>query len=268
MTTNTYPHFEAVPLELHGHRKKLNYFFSSLEEYRSTQGIEPNQIHVVEVGCSNGRNIAMPIAERGYQVLGVDLHQPSIDYANANNMFENAKFVCKDFAEFSSSEKFDVIILSDILEHVEDPAFIANLAIEHLSENGLVLICIPNGYGPYENEQRFLRVTRLDKLLNSIKLFIKRILGRKVTKLAYNHDSGHIQFFHLKDFEALVQQVGLVIEDRTNGALFGGGFSYALGKLLPFIIRPSFNLADKLPPQWVSTWYFRCKLRKDIGVKL
>lgn len=251
----------AVPLELHGHRKKLLFFLRSLEEFRARSGLGRAEVRVVEVGCSNGRNIALPLAEQGYQVTGVDIHEPSIAYASAQNTFPNVRFICQDFTDFASDEFFDVVVLSDILEHVEDPLHIIRTATKHLAPGGMVLVCIPNGYGPYENEQRFLRVTRLDRLIGQIIRLGKRLVQRRVEKQAeYNYDSGHVQFFRLKDIESLAAAAGLRIEERRNGALFGGGATYYLGLLMTFIVTPSLWLADRLPPQWVSTWYFRLEI--------
>ncbi len=248
----------AVPLELHGHRKKLDFFRDSLEAYGGQNNVSRGDISVVEVGCSNGRNISLPLAEAGYNVTGVDIHAPSIEWAEAHNSFSNARFVCRDFAEFSETEFFDVVVLSDILEHVHEPLHIIRLALDHLKPDGMVLVCIPNGYGPYENEQRFLKFTRLDRLVALSKRGIKRLMGRKPEKQnAYNYDSGHVQFFRTADFEQLAADAGLEIEKRANGALFGGGITYALGVFMPFIVKPSLWLADRLPAAWVTTWYFK-----------
>ncbi len=248
----------AVPWELHGHRKKLGFFLQSLEDFRKRRGAEAGGVSVLEVGCSNGRNVALPLAEEGFRLTGVDLHEPSIAYANAHNNLLNAKFICMNFSDFGSDDRFDVIVLSDILEHVERPDEILSVALRHLSPGGMVLVCIPNGYGPYENEQRFLRVTRLDRVMAAIIRGVKRLLGRRPERQTeYNYDSGHIQFFRLSVFQSMVRQAGLKINEHANGALFGGDVTYVFGILLPFIVKPSLKLADSLPACWVSTWYFR-----------
>lgn len=248
----------AVPLELHGHRKKLGFFLHSLDAFRGRRGLAAADISVLEVGCSNGRNVSLPLAEQGYRVTGVDLHGPSIAYAQAQSSLANVRFMCMDFFDFGSGDRFDVIVLSDILEHVTDPGRILAVALEHLAPEGMVLVCIPNGYGPYENEQRILRVTGLDRLLAAAIRGAKRLLGRRPERQAeYNYDSGHVQFFHLDDFRSLVTAAGLRIDEQANGALFGGGLTYYLGLLLPFLVSPSLKLANRLPARWVSTWYFR-----------
>lgn len=257
----------AVPLELHGHRKKLDFFLRSLDAFRTRRDLTAADISVLEVGCSNGRNVSLPLAEQGYRVTGVDLHGPSIAYAQAQTGLANARFLCMDFFDFGSDDRFDVIVLSDILEHVTDPGRILAVALEHLAPAGMVLVCIPNGYGPYENEQRLLRATGLDRLLAAAIRSAKRLLGRRPERQTeYNYDSGHIQFFHLDDFRSLVASAGLCIDEQANGALFGGGVTYHLGLLLSFLVGPSLKLADRLPARWVSTWYFRLSAAAEVDL--
>jgi len=257
--------FSRVPLELHGHRKKLIFFINSLESYRTQLHHDKCSVSVLEVGCSNGCNISLPLAEHGYRVTGVDIHKPSIDWAKNNNHFKNASFLCQDFSSFSSVEKFDAVILSDILEHVDNPLEIVQSVTSILKKNGIILICIPNGFGPYEIEQRILRLTRLNIVVALAMKWVKLLLGRKTEKqLAYNFDSGHVQFFKLKDIDLIAENVGCEIKETANGALFGGDLTYGFGVLLPFIVKPSLWLASHIPSRFASTWYFKLQpLSKD-----
>ena len=249
----------SVPLELHGHRKKLDFFIRSIDLYCMLHKLEPLQVSVIEFGCGNGRNISLPIAELGYQVTGVDLHEPSIDYANKINSFNNVRFICQDAAEFSGTEKFHVVVLSDILEHVKNPAALLQLASRVLIDMGMVLICVPNGYGPSELERKFIESTGIDSMLSRLKNHISRLIGQK--RIVYNYDSGHIQFFRMSEILSLIEDAGFYIDEWAKGALFGGGITYPLGKIFPFIVKPSLRLADFLHYYFVSTWYFRCFLK-------
>lgn len=260
----------AVPVELHGHRKKLEFLRSSIERYRSAHGLAPEQVRVLEVGCSNGRNVTLPLASCGYRVTGLDIHEASIEYAKAHNAFSNARFLCMDLADLPEDEKFEMLVLSDVLEHVDDPAGICARALRHLAPGGMVLISIPNGFGPYELEQRLLRRTRLDRLFDYSVKKVGRALrrpssmqGRPVGGPAYNYESGHVQFFHLRDFLSFLDRVGLEVQRSANGALFGGTLTINILGRVPFIVKGSLKLADLLPQRWVSTWYFACSLRSD-----
>jgi 2-polyprenyl-3-methyl-5-hydroxy-6-metoxy-1,4-benzoquinol methylase len=252
---------DSVPCELHGHRKKLRFIWSRIERYRAEKALPPAEVRVLEVGCSNGRNISIPLAGCGYRVTGIDLHAESIEYARQRCSAPNARFLSKQLEELDEQDVFEIIVLSDILEHVEDPAGVCVTALRHLARDGRILISVPNGFGPYELEQRFLRRTRLDAAVRIARAAINRMLRRDTAGPAYNADSGHIQFFHLAEFRRLLDTVGLEILDHANGALLGGTLSYALMNRIPAVVSGSLELADRLPTRWVSTWYFCCAAR-------
>lgn len=263
---------EEIPLELHGHRKKLQFIWRCIERYRLARGLAPGQVRVLEVGCSNGRNITTPLARAGFEITGIDIHLESIEYARRRTPLANARFLCQNLADLPAEERFDVIILSDVLEHVDEPAWLCRESMQHLAPAGVVLISIPNGYGPYELEQRFLKRTRLDQLITRSIRALGRMLrrpssmaGRPVGGPAYNYDSGHVQFFHLRDFRRLLDQVGLEVVERANGALFGGTVTMLTLGRLPLVVRASLRLADFLPMRWVTTWYFCCVARQPTG---
>jgi 2-polyprenyl-3-methyl-5-hydroxy-6-metoxy-1,4-benzoquinol methylase len=259
---------EAIPIELHAHRKKVDYFLDSLQDYCEKNFYQAKDVSILEVGCSNGRNVALPLAENGYIVTGVDLHKPSIDAANTLNNLPNARFICKDFNEFESSEVFDVIVLSDILEHVHEPHELIVSSLRLLKKGGIVLVCVPNGYGPVENEIRFLRITRLNYLIEWARPKVKKLLGKPPEhREDYNHENGHVQFFTFNKMKALLNGAGLKIDKQSNGALFGGGITFFLGMAFPFIVKPSHKLADLLPPIFVSTWYFTLSLTNENSEK-
>jgi hypothetical protein len=83
-------------------------------------------------------------------------------------------------------------------------------------------------------------------------------VGHSVREPAYNSDSGHVQFFHLKDFRQLLDRVALRVVNQSRGALFGGTLSMQTLGRFPSIVAASLRVADFLPMQWVTTWYFCC----------
>lgn len=48
------------------------------------------------------------------------------------------------FENFKSEEKFDVIIATHVLEHVDDPIFLLKKLKENLTERGRIIIIVPN----------------------------------------------------------------------------------------------------------------------------
>jgi hypothetical protein len=73
-----------------------------------------------------------------------------------------------------------------------------------------------------------------------------------------NTESGHIQHFTRASFSKLIEGAGLEIAEHANGSWFGGDLSYFAFYFFPRLTQITLAAADHLPPQLVSTWYFRC----------
>jgi 2-polyprenyl-3-methyl-5-hydroxy-6-metoxy-1,4-benzoquinol methylase len=58
--------------------------------------------------------------------------------------FGTIKIINKLFEEVTLNEKFDVIILGHVLEHVENPKLILDIVKGWLSENGRIMCAVPN----------------------------------------------------------------------------------------------------------------------------
>ena len=260
----------ALPEFMHGHRKKVLYFLERLEAFTSARGVPPGAVRILEVGCSHGRNVTLPVAEVGYAVTGIDIHAPSVEAANTHNRLPNARFVCQPIEALDLTEMFDVIILSDVLEHVDDPAGLLKSSLSRLREGGMVLVCIPNGYGPYEIEER-LTPTALRPVVwliaNVVRagVFVRRRRRGlpwpppELEKPAYNFESGHVQRFTPRSFQRLLHDVGLSVVSRRNGSWFGGDLSYYAFYFIPKLTEVTLRVADHLPARLVSTWYFDCR---------
>ena len=72
---------------------------------------------VLEIGCATGELIAAVPVRAGGRALGMDISAANIAAARAR--FPEVEFRCADFRE-AEVERFDLVILSDVLEHVPD----------------------------------------------------------------------------------------------------------------------------------------------------
>ncbi|HRG51202.1 MAG TPA: class I SAM-dependent methyltransferase [Bacteroidia bacterium] len=77
---------------------------------------------VLDLGCKYGE-ISAAIAEKVKRVVGVDFDKIAIDKANSSYKRNNLSFVTGDALIYlkNNTEKFNVLILSHILEHIEEP---------------------------------------------------------------------------------------------------------------------------------------------------
>ena len=173
------PYLDDLPEFMHGHRKKTLFLIDRLRRYAAEQGLEPGRLRVLELGCGNGRVVTLPVAEQGFDVVGFDSHLPSIESARAHSRLANARFEHSDFSAAPATGDFHAVVLSDVLEHVDDPGGMLDVAGRALRPDGILLVSIPNGYGPYEVEQYLIRIGALKLPLLLVRRAVARVRPRE-----------------------------------------------------------------------------------------
>jgi len=97
---------------LHPKHRLMNYhkFF--------VDNIEPIDT-VLDIGCGNGA-LSYDLARKVKKVIGIDLNKENIKIAKEKYSAPNIEYKIGDVTEDLSNQKFDVIILSNVLEHIEN----------------------------------------------------------------------------------------------------------------------------------------------------
>lgn len=97
---------------------------------------------VLDIGCGIGA-VAWHIAdEAGARVTAIDLNASSIERAKQDYAHPNVTYVCGDAIRDTPKESFDVVMLSNVLEHLHDrPSVLRALAQRHRPVR--VLIRVP-----------------------------------------------------------------------------------------------------------------------------
>jgi 2-polyprenyl-6-hydroxyphenyl methylase / 3-demethylubiquinone-9 3-methyltransferase len=101
---------------------------------------------VLDVGCGTGFLLER-LAERGYRGIGVDLSPESV--AHASRRLEEVGAADRMSAVVGSAYEppegpFDLICLTDVLEHLEDPRACLRALAARLAPGGLVVVSTPN----------------------------------------------------------------------------------------------------------------------------
>ncbi|MBF0447987.1 MAG: methyltransferase domain-containing protein, partial [Magnetococcales bacterium] len=74
---------------------------------------------VLDVGCGSGM-LALDLAKQtGERVLGIDLNPKNIELANKRERPDNLSYQVGDILHYVTQEPFDVVILSNVLEHLD-----------------------------------------------------------------------------------------------------------------------------------------------------
>jgi 2-polyprenyl-3-methyl-5-hydroxy-6-metoxy-1,4-benzoquinol methylase len=73
---------------------------------------------VLDIGCGNGA-LTYDVAKKAKKVVGIDLNDRNILIAKRNFSSGNIEYICGEALTDLPNEKFDVIILSNVLEHID-----------------------------------------------------------------------------------------------------------------------------------------------------
>ena len=140
---------------------------------------------ICDLGCGNG-HITGRLAELGYEVTGVDASSSGI--AIARRAYPKAKFVEALIDRELSLGQFDLVVSSDVIEHMYRPSDLLEAACTVLKPGGQILLGTP--YHGYLKNLALAATGKLDAHFSAL------------------HDGGHIKFFSVKTLSALMKDHG------------------------------------------------------------
>lgn len=217
----------------------------------------PGSLRLLDVGCGNGSQLALPLAiSHGFQITGVDPDQRSIEHAKRlAGHRANINFRCGQVEDLFDEGPFDVVILSEVLEHLERPAEMLAAGASLVDQNGIVIVTVPNGYGEFEIDSWIFRRLRLQKIVDA---WAEK---RDVPGATDNQESGHIQFFTRSRLRRLFGEVGLVPFSEGAGSFLAGPIVGHFLARSTRLINWNARITDGLPFILASAWYFALRRR-------
>jgi 2-polyprenyl-3-methyl-5-hydroxy-6-metoxy-1,4-benzoquinol methylase len=236
-------------------------------------------LRILDYGCGTGDHITFPLARAGYKVFGVDIHEPSILEARRRYALPNLTFRTVDAQDLlGTGLSFDVIVCSEVLEHLDDPSELLGIFRRLIRPGGALIITTPNGYGSFEMlrcvERAFTRIgfhQGLRWVFHKVSQLSRRFRGHPVSsdyleRMSADQDSGflnrdsvHVQFFRLRTIERLFSESGFCVVTRRARTFLCGpyvdvAFRFSPGRQALF--RLNNRLADLLPFSWAADWMF------------
>ncbi len=112
---------------------RLSAIYKPVYDFINTQ---TKPLRILDVGCGYGY-LVHSLRRESHRALGIDISSKAIETANKN--FGN-------YFSISSTPagKYDLIIATEIIEHVQDPRGFIQQLMESLNPNGALLITTPN----------------------------------------------------------------------------------------------------------------------------
>lgn len=156
--------------------EKLTHVF--VELVRKLEGVKS----ICDLGCGNG-HITGRLAALGYQVTGVDASASGIKIAQRT--YPDVEFVESLIAgDLKRLGSFDLVISSDVIEHLYRPSDLLEAATALLKPQGQLLLGTPyHGY---------------------LKNLALAASGKMDAHFSVLHDGGHIKFFSVRTLSQLL----------------------------------------------------------------
>lgn len=123
---------------------------------------------LAEVGCGHGLLQRQVEDAYGKEVWGFDLNE----HALKQNVSRRSKVCCYDIFQRDAAlrEKFDVIFLFDVLEHIPEESAFLQAILFHLAPEGSLVINVPAGqwlFSAYDEVNGHIRRYSIEKLRKS-----------------------------------------------------------------------------------------------------
>ncbi len=246
-----------LPENLWGYGKRLRFVDGSIR--REFPGRPRHELSVLDIGCGNGSQLAIPLANVGYRVTAIDPHQASIE--RGRELTSAVEFLHGVVGDFALS-RFDCVILSEVLEHLDAPEVLLAAAKTYLDKPGVLILTVPNGYGEFELDRRAFRALRIDRLVGWLWSKLKgncysEILGGS------EDESPHVQRFTVSDLRKMFARNDLqLVEARGTSVASGPLVCHLVGRFDVFILINA-ALADYLPLSLVAGWMFALKTTRS-----
>jgi SAM-dependent methyltransferase len=239
-----------LPENLWGYGKRLQFVDAAIRKAFPSRARD--ELKILDVGCGNGSQCGIPMAEAGYNVTAIDPHRPSIE--RGRGLSPKVAFFHGSVGELPRTQ-FDCVIISEVLEHLDAPEVLLRASLSYLCDDGLLVVTVPNGYGEFELDRRLYNALRLEKVVEQL----RGVFGRHDSGLCFagsEDRSPHVQRFTLSRLREMFDRNGLVlIESRGTSFVSGPLVAHLLGKSKVFV-QLNAAIADRVPLGIVAGWMF------------
>ena len=107
-------------------------------------------LQVLEVGCGYGWT-AFELASRCAKVIALEPCAEYADYASElSTQRPNMTVISTSITEFHSPERFDLVVLDNVYEHLPDQVNALRVIVEHMAPGGVLFLLCPNKLWPFE----------------------------------------------------------------------------------------------------------------------
>ena len=167
--------------------------YSDIEKIQKPPGL------MLDIGCSFGESM-MFFEKKGWKTIGIDICETSVNWAKDQGL--NCIFT--SIEKYTPDKKFDIILMSHVLEHIGDPVAALKRIKKWLKPGGIIHIRVPN--------------------------IESRLLNNKIFFLGDLSPFQHLYYFSPNNINLLLNKVGLKSSIITR-------YKHSLGSMINMLIR-------------------------------
>jgi len=150
--------------------------------------------NILDIGCGDGSLMQVLIKKNSPNfIYGIDISKEAINHVKSNGM--NGRVIdiqSNNFEKFLKSQKFDYIIITEVLEHIQNPEKVIEI-IKEYCPNAIIFISIPNA--------------------GFITHRLRLLFGKFPLVVIVEHIKEHIRFWTHSDFKYWINYLGFELKD-------------------------------------------------------
>lgn len=193
--------------------------YNDIEKIHKSPGL------MLDIGCSFGQTMVF-FNNKGWRTIGIDVCKVSIKWAKAHGL----NCLLTSIKDYNPAQKFDVIIMSHVLEHLDNPIAALKRIKKWLKPDGIIHIRVPN------IESKLLRYNIF--FLGELKPY------------------EHLYYFSAGTINLLLEKIGLKCSVTTR-------YKHGIGSIINMIIRSKLVLRSS----WHELNYQTISERKNFYLK-
>lgn len=209
----------------------------NFDEYvlNESEILKYEDLKVLDVGCSNGFKTKMLFDKYDNitHITGIDIDNNAIN--EATDIFrENKKykFELKSIDELDYNSKYDIIYLSYVLQHLEEPQKVLKKLRNLLTDKGIIIIKVPDDSFKFCYPDKKDLLHKIFNLYENqimkkqdITKYTDRYIGKKVYNYLVESDYNNIKLYY-----SISDTIGKTQEQRLSFFDSSIGFRSAINK--------------------------------------
>lgn len=171
---------------------------------------------ILDIGCGEG-GVLIPFEQAGYDCTGLEYSPERVQYASEKSS-SNIKFIQGNIEQFSYNQKFDVILMLDVIEHLNQKLPALDNIKKMLPPEGIVIISFPPFRSPFGGHQQVMKsFLKYIPFIHIVPEWIYRWLLKKIERQNFeSHFRNYKTGITIREFERLIHQVGFKIIKKIN----------------------------------------------------